>query len=321
MNNPLISVIIPVCNVEKYLTKCLNSVIAQTYKNLEIILIDDGSIDTSGKICDKYAIKDKRVLVIHKTNRNVAATRNVGLEMAHGEYITFVDSDDYLEPDMYEYLYNLVIKDKAAFSMCNVCSDEGYYSKMQIKQPYQLITITEIFQFNIWVYLWNKLYRKDFISRLRFNTTTTTGSDTLFNFELAKSKASVALGNQPKYHYRINQNPNTLTKKFQATHLNFIKLTEESLIYAKEHNLTMYWQKSSKAQIFHVFKWLVQIAYSNVSDPSSVKFLTEYIKTHFRQFLSSQISWKEKLFVICACINFNLTRKILLFYYFRIKRT
>ena len=95
-NRPLVSVIIPVYNVEKYLERCVDSVLAQTYTNLEIILIDDGSTDTSGKICDEYAQKDARIRVLHKKNTGIADTRNIGLDISKGEYIAFVDSDDFV---------------------------------------------------------------------------------------------------------------------------------------------------------------------------------------------------------------------------------
>ena len=102
MCNAKISVIIPVYNREKSLKKCLDSVMGQTYKNLEIILVDDGSKDSSGVICDEYAAGDSRIKVIHQQNAGVAAARNAGLAMATGDYIGWVDSDDWIEPDMYE---------------------------------------------------------------------------------------------------------------------------------------------------------------------------------------------------------------------------
>lgn len=105
MKDDLISVIVPVYNVEKYLHKCINSILNQTYKNLEIILIDDGSTDNSGKICDEYALKDNRIKVIHKENGGLSSARNAGLDICSGDYIGFVDSDDYIAEDMYEYLY------------------------------------------------------------------------------------------------------------------------------------------------------------------------------------------------------------------------
>ena len=97
----VISVIVPIYNTEKYLAKCLDSLINQTFQSLEIILIDDGSIDNSGKICDEYALNDDRIKVIHKENGGVSSARNAGLDLATGSYIAFVDPDDYIDPDMY----------------------------------------------------------------------------------------------------------------------------------------------------------------------------------------------------------------------------
>lgn len=116
MESKLISVIVPVYNVEKYLSKCIDSILAQTYKNLEIILVDDGSPDNCPKICDEYAKKDNRIKVIHKENGGLSAARNVALDIAKGEYIGFVDSDDFIAEDMYEVLYNLAEKYNAEIS-------------------------------------------------------------------------------------------------------------------------------------------------------------------------------------------------------------
>lgn len=105
-NKPLISVIVPIYKVENYLNCCVNSIINQTYKNLEIILIDDGSPDKCGKICDDFNKEDTRIKVIHKKNNGLGSARNTGLDVCNGEYISFVDSDDYIMPDLIESLYN-----------------------------------------------------------------------------------------------------------------------------------------------------------------------------------------------------------------------
>ncbi len=103
----LISVIVPVYNVEQYLPRCVDSILAQTYENLEILLVDDGSRDSSGALCDDYARRDKRIRVIHKENGGLSSARNAGIDVAHGEYLAFIDSDDYLEPDAYALLLEL----------------------------------------------------------------------------------------------------------------------------------------------------------------------------------------------------------------------
>ncbi|MBQ8680482.1 MAG: glycosyltransferase family 2 protein, partial [Treponema sp.] len=108
-NQPLISVIVPVYNVEKYLPQCLDSIKNQTYKNLEIILIDDGSTDSSGVICDKVALIDKRIRVFHKENGGLSDARNYGIDKAKGSWLTFIDSDDYISSNYIEYLFKLSV--------------------------------------------------------------------------------------------------------------------------------------------------------------------------------------------------------------------
>lgn len=116
---PLVSVIIPIYNVEDYIHECINSVLDQTYQNIEVILIDDGSPDRCPEICDEYVEKDKRVRVIHKTNGGLSDARNCGIKNAMGEYLTFVDSDDVISSDMIQYLYRLCIKYDVLMAQCN----------------------------------------------------------------------------------------------------------------------------------------------------------------------------------------------------------
>ena len=120
--NDLISIIVPLHNVEQYLERCINSILQQTYENLEIILIDDGSTDTSGKICDEYAGRDCRIKVIHKEKAGVSAARNAGFAIATGTYIGCVDSDDWIEPDMYETMYQATQKYQVPIAFCRYAS-------------------------------------------------------------------------------------------------------------------------------------------------------------------------------------------------------
>lgn len=120
MNDPLISVIIPVYRVEAYLKRCVDSVLAQTYPKLQVILIDDGSVDNCPKICDQYAARDARIEVIHQANAGVSNARNHGLKIAKGEYVLFVDSDDYIAPDMCEKMLALIEQEQADMAVCNI---------------------------------------------------------------------------------------------------------------------------------------------------------------------------------------------------------
>ena len=169
----LISIIIPVYKVEKYLEKCINSIIGQTYTNLQIILVDDGSPDNSGKICDKYAKKDSRVEVIHKSNGGLSEARNSGIERAKGKYIGFVDSDDYIKEDMYEVLYNLITRFQADVSICNlydVVGDEKNIRNINegIKEYNRIDILKEVLMDkNIQSYAWNKLYKKELFDNLK----------------------------------------------------------------------------------------------------------------------------------------------------------
>ena len=132
--NELISVIVPIYNVEKYLERCLDSIIKQTYKNLDIILVDDGSIDNSTKICDEYVKKDSRIKVIHKENGGLSDARNVGIDNSDGKYICFIDSDDYIELDMIENLYDGIVKNNANICCCGKLL-EYEKNKLPINDP------------------------------------------------------------------------------------------------------------------------------------------------------------------------------------------
>ena len=125
----LISVIVPVYNVEKYLDKCINSLINQSYNNLEIILIDDGSTDNCGEICDKYALKDNRIKVIHKKNEGLSAARNLGISISKGDYIIFIDSDDWVDKEILLKLLNLIKKYNSDIAVCDylLTYDENEY--------------------------------------------------------------------------------------------------------------------------------------------------------------------------------------------------
>ena len=173
-HNEKISVIIPVYNVEAYLERCLNTVCGQSYKNLEIILVDDGSTDNCLQICEEFAERDDRIKVIHQSNQGVSAARNTGLDAATGDYIAFVDSDDYIHPEMYERLYSLLKKHDADMSACfsRGCWDSNYAEPprddIEISVYDKVGAIKTVFdpKYEIngtGVVVTNKLYKKRFI--------------------------------------------------------------------------------------------------------------------------------------------------------------
>ena len=175
--NETISIIIPVYNVEKYLNKCLNSVIEQTYKNIEVILIDDGSTDNSGKICDEYAKNDIRIKIIHQQNGGVSTARNNGLEHATGKYITFVDSDDYIEKEMIETMAKKIMKKNADIVICGVTDrdEENNIINQSLNKKENVFNNIEAIKemldeklFNC--VCWAKLYKKELFRNIKFNS-------------------------------------------------------------------------------------------------------------------------------------------------------
>ena len=163
--NPLISIVIPVYKVEKFLGRCMESVVNQTYKNLEIFLIDDGSPDNCPKMCDEWAAKDSRIKVIHKQNDGLANARNSGIEIFTGDYVIFIDSDDFLELDMVEFLLNLSVKYDADISRCGFYFNyENGSCETELKGEPQILIlnrderIIDLVTSGLGGTVWNKLY-------------------------------------------------------------------------------------------------------------------------------------------------------------------
>ena len=170
----MISVIVPVYKVEPYLRRCLDSIVNQTYRNLEIILVDDGSPDNCPVICDEYAKKDNRVKVIHQENRGLSAARNAGLDIATGDYIAFVDSDDSIADDMFKEMVAVIERERADIVKCGVCEVKGekiekIAFKNQLYETNQLGGLFEKCRGGMrWSVVWNGLYRSNLVEDIRF---------------------------------------------------------------------------------------------------------------------------------------------------------
>ena len=233
---PLISIIVPVYNVEKYLEKCILSIIHQTYTDLEIILIDDGSPDRSGSMCDVFARKDPRIKVIHKTNGGVNSARNAGLALATGDYIGLVDSDDHLEPDMYELLITTMVDNNADISMCGhyiekngmitACvRNDGSTQIMTKEEAVRAVLIDK----EIRSYVWDKLYKRKLFENFQYPNIAYL-DDLAATFLLMEKAQTVAISNRSKYFYM--QNPLGMT-----SNLTNLKLYHAFLAYARRQPL------------------------------------------------------------------------------------
>ena len=209
----MISVIVPVYNVERYIRQCVESILEQTYADLEIILVDDGSTDGSGSICDEYKLKDDRVVVIHKCNGGLSDARNAGLDIARGEYIGFVDSDDYIEPDMYEVLYKNCERyaaDLAAarFVKFNTQGEDrkNFTENIEVFSREEMLRLFIVGdrRYEITMSVWDRLYKRELISDLRFPVGKCY-EDIVFSTKvIEKSKINVYI-DRALYHYRLRE--------------------------------------------------------------------------------------------------------------------
>ena len=211
---PLVSVIIPIYNVEAYLPQCLDSVISQTYSNLEIVLINDGSTDNSLAIANKYAANDSRIIVVDKPNEGVAATRNVGIATIKGEYVQFVDADDWIEQDMIEKMLNTALRNDCTIVSCG---DILEYSdkKTLINNPVKEETIFSEKKQVIRLFLEHKnmngalrtkLFKRTLFDGLCFDPDVSYGEDALFVWQMLQSNSNCPIAFVPEsyYHYRMN---------------------------------------------------------------------------------------------------------------------
>ena len=235
---PLLSVIVPVYNVESYLDRCLGSITGQTYANLEVILVDDGSPDRSGAICDEWAEKDSRIRVIHTENRGAGAARNTALDAAQGELIGMVDSDDYLEPHMYEHLYRL-LEGEVDIAECAIGVTETDALPMDDGSVYtaEVFTAEEAMLLHIQDRVFcqtppNKLYRRAVIGDVRFPVGTLI-DDEFWTYRVIGNARRLARSSCCMYAYR-QQAGSAMHKPYSLRRLAGIQAKQQRLAYLKE---------------------------------------------------------------------------------------
>lgn len=233
--NPEISIIVPIYNVEKYLKRCIDSILNQSFKNFELILVDDGSTDNSGKIIDEYESIDKRIRVIHKENGGQGSARNRGLDIAKGNYIGFVDSDDWIHRDMYKILYENIIKYNAQISQI-----DHYTSKNYIKDDcingYNIKIIDNVleefgdctsFELLPYIFVWNKLYSADIWKKFRFEENKF-AEDLRVIYKIYDKSNNLIRIECKLYYYYMSDNSST-RGKFNIKKLEDIEAWEEML--------------------------------------------------------------------------------------------
>lgn len=210
---PDISVIVPVYRAEQYIDRCVRSILDQSKSNIEVYLVDDGSPDKSGEICDRLSKQDSRITVIHTKNMGVSAARNVGMALAQGKYISFIDADDYIEHTMLSHLYHEAEKCGADIAICgyfvdinttqqvvNVCCEDGIYDYISINRIYQKFFEADYAGL---ASMWNKLYRRDFLKKnnLFVDTALRRAEDFWFNIKAIEKSSKITVSSIPLYHY------------------------------------------------------------------------------------------------------------------------
>lgn len=318
-----ISIIIPIYKVEKYIKQCVDSVLNQTYSNLEIILVDDGSPDNCPNICDDYALLDKRIKVIHKINGGLSDARNAGIKIATGDYLAFVDADDFVEVDMYETMLNDIEKSKAEVAICGryylydnvkvVRAKQGIYLEMTAEEAIAKMNLNVFGYYD--VASWDKLYLRELFQDIEYPVGVTS-EDWFVTYKVLSKTSKVVYNSTPKYYYRQRYGSITHSK---VVSLNPIIASEEVLEYVK----ITYPRTIKEAITSYVYASIG--VYDNVILHSSVdkklKSKIEYdIKKYYKDILSiPEVCGKRKMQLIllrhCSLIYcmtfkiFNFIRK------------
>lgn len=310
MENPKISIIVPIYNVEEYLDKCLESISKQTYNNLEIILIDDGSPDHSPQICDDWAKKDKRINVIHKQNGGLSDARNAGIDIAQGEFIMFVDSDDFIETNMVADLYLIQNKTNADI----VCG--GIY---KYKKEYTVPIYNEIIQSEIVIFTgieqlknmlnsktdcsaWGKLYKRSSIGNFRF-IKGRYNEDVVFLFHLYATCSKVVYTNKRYYYYRDTMGSITkiLSDKTMHALQNMLEM-EQTLIEKKIPAIDE--MKNYKCRTCLELAYAIQREDARIRFPEQSYYTKKYVHNNlFYMFKHPGYNWKDLVHAFIVLIK------------------
>ena len=283
-----VSVIVPVYNAEEFLRRCVDSVLKQTYDNIELILINDGSADKSGVICDTYAEKDCRVRVVHQKNMGVSAARNAGIDLSTGDYLQFVDSDDYVDGNMTDTLVSAIERNSASLVICGYkmidaanreCIQSNYSEKEGLYSFSEILNIFDDLCLNLVINTtWNKMYQAQIIKEnsILFENNLDFGEDLSFNLEVIKKGISFEIISECLYNYIIYNNGNTLTNKKRENKYEIRKMLFEKQLALYE-NASQYSYQIRNLE-FDYSKMLISIDILQIANNYNLKTYKSYHK-------------------------------------------
>lgn len=289
----LISIIVPIYNVEKYLNKCIDSIISQTYKNIEIILVDDGSPDNCGKICDEYAKKDNRIKVIHKHNGGLSDARNAGTSVAKGKYLTYIDSDDFVTNDYCEFLYNNIKKTEADISICKhyIMFEDGSKINTGTGKKY-LMNKEEAFMRLLYsddldVSAWGKLYKREVMENIFFPKDRLY-EDSATTYKLIDKCKCIVFESKPKYIYAVRKNSIT-TNCFNKKKMDLILSTNEMCDYIEKEFPTLK-EACARRKMYAYLSTLGQFVTCKTKkeDKKYQKIMWDYVKENRKEVLKDK---------------------------------
>lgn len=293
----LISVIIPVYKVEPYLTRCVDSVLAQTYTNLEIFLVDDGSPDRCGEICDAYAAKDKRIKVIHKKNGGLSDARNAALDVCSGEYISFVDSDDYVGNDFIESLYHALQHFQAKLAICGIVKFDEAGKEQKDYSPSdteRYVSGKEMME-TVWrPAAWNKLYHRSLFAELRYPVGKLY-EDLFIYHDILAMVDRIAFTGKNSYHY-FNRQSSIMNKTYDIRNADLIEGLDLRIRKLRE----MGYERLADLQLSFMINSTMDAWQKLQNGNSAEKQRIAEVKTicnrHYREMLAAScFSWKQKL--------------------------
>lgn len=312
MESNLISIVIPIFNAQKYLKECIDSVLSQTYKNIEIILVNDGSTDCSGKICDSYAEKDTRIKVIHNENQGVSVSRNIGIKEAKGLYITFIDADDFVSEQYIEILYKLIKNDNAEISM--IGNDEQYEGKIikTNRKIRKILNSEEIIKMMLEEkYLsavcWGKMYKKVLFEdqSLKFDKDMKIGEDLKLIIPIVEKCKKISIDmTQNLYHYRLNEDSITQQTGKKELWIQEIELSKEIMKWIEEKYPRIKDKGIQRYVRVNITFLVKMIKEKSENLPEEIRQVQNNIRTYkFIYFFrtSSKIQDKIKLVLIVFC--------------------